>query len=225
MSWHRHVCREAGAISWLISAFRITIFSAAPCHFGCFLPRSPSFCAFAALMCRTWGFYRVLNIAPQGSHNQDSISNYAMESREREREREMQGCEARWHWTISALNPFVFHFPYLQKKKKTLKPIERLTQTRLRAANKEHCVLQTLWYLSSPQAKPFRFSYGGRAASISGAAGLKGIDGYTTFGHICNLVGCDGAIPEHLPFRKWSSQNWSGFPLESRQFAPINSNN
>lgn len=136
MSWHRHVCREAGAISWLISAFRITIFSAAPCHFGCFLPRSPSFCAFAALMCRTWGFYRVLNIAPQGSHNQDSISNYAMESREREREREMQGCEARWHWTISALNPFVFHFPYLQKKKKNPKA-NRTTNTNTPTCGKQ----------------------------------------------------------------------------------------
>lgn len=32
------------------------------------------------------------------------------------------------------------------------------------------------------------------------AAGLKGIDRYTTFGHICNLVGSDGATAERLLF-------------------------
>lgn len=71
--------------------------------------------------------------------------------------------------------------------------MERQTQTRPRATTKEHYVLQTSRYLSSPQAKLFRFPSAGRAASIPGAAGLEGIDRRTTFWHIGNLVQSDAA--------------------------------
>lgn len=160
VSWHVHVCREAGVISWLIIAFRITIIPAAACRFCCFLPRSSLLCASAALMCRTWGFYRVLNIAPQGSRNPDSISNYATESRVRESERDA-GMWGKMATDYQRAESICLPLPIFAIKPR--EPMERRTQTRPRVPTKEHYVLQTSRYPSSPQAKLFRFPYAAAA--------------------------------------------------------------
>lgn len=164
----------------------------------CFLPRSPLLCAFAALMCGTWGFYRVLNIAPQGSHNPDSISNYATESSERERERcrevrqDGNGLSARWIHLSSTS-----HICNKQKKHPRAHG-PTYTNTPTCANQGALCPPGFTWSIVSTSQTLQISIRGGRAASIFEAVGLKGIDRYTTFGHICSPVGSGGATAERL---------------------------
>lgn len=173
LSWHVHVCREAGAISWLIIAFGITIIPAAPCRFfAVFLFALHSSVRFAALMCRTWGFYRVLNIAPRGSHDPDSISNYATESRKRESCRDVRqdgnGLSARWIHLSSTSH-------ICKKKKKTTPRAHGMTYTNTPTCANQGALCPpdfTLSIVSASQTLQISIR-GGRAASISAAAGLE----------------------------------------------------
>lgn len=141
-----HMCDKARVITLIMTGFMIIVIVKFYQHYTLKMWRlyaifflSVFLCVLPALMCWTWSFYNIFNITPQGLTTQ--TTSLTMQ----ERAGEMKGCEARWHWTISAVNPFVFHFPYLQCP---LEPIKQHTQTHPRTLTKKHYIFQISHYAS-----------------------------------------------------------------------------